>query len=159
MSAQLVVDIQIASVVASVPEQATIETLLRQVIGTVIDDGNHELAMRIVDEQEGRELNRRFRQIDHATNVLSFPADANGFARLSRQPLGDIVICGPVVEREASEQGKDIANHWTHMIVHGALHLLGYDHQTDEEAAIMESLEKNILALRGINDPYAAIRE
>lgn len=159
MSAQLAVDVQIATNVASVPGKAEIASILRQVVKGVSATGDLELAVRIVDEQESSELNRRFRQIDSATNVLSFPADVVGFADDTPQLLGDIVICGPVVEREATEQGKNVASHWTHMIVHGALHLLGYDHQTDRDATTMELLEKEILAVRGIDDPYLAGRE
>ena len=159
MSAQLAVDVQIGSNAASVPAEAEIATLLQQVVGGVIASGDLELAVRIVDEQEAMELNSRFRQIDKATNVLAFPADVFGLVDGPPRPLGDIVICGPVVEREATEQGKSVASHWTHMIVHGALHLLGYDHQDDLDATVMETLEKEILAAHGIDDPYAARRE
>lgn len=159
MSAQLAVDVQIVSSAASVPAEAEIATLLQQVVGSEVASGDLELAVRIVDEQEARELNSRFRQIDKATNVLSFSADVIGLADGTRRPLGDIVICAPIVEREATEQGKNVASHWTHMLVHGALHLLGYDHQADPDATTMETLEKEILAAHGIDDPYAARHE
>ena len=102
-------------------------------------------------------MNNQYRRQDKATNVLSFPAVGMGQSNLPAelsQSLGDIVICGPVVEREAAEQNKDIASHWAHLLVHGALHLLGYDHETDADADVMEKLETRILAARGIDDPY-----
>ena len=113
-----------------------------------------DITVRLVDEEEGRALNRKFRQQDKATNVLSFPAESDTLPAEIARPLGDIVICGPLVEREAAEQGKAATSHWNHLLVHGALHLLGFDHETEDEAAIMESLEIEILARRGIADPY-----
>ena len=110
-----------------------------------------ELTIRIVDEAEGRTLNHRYRGKDYATNVLSFPYDGE---TLDVPVLGDLVLCAPVVEREAGEQGKDPRNHWAHLVVHGCLHLLGYDHQTDREAREMEDRERAILATFGIPDPY-----
>jgi len=113
-----------------------------------------EVSVKIVDEAEGRALNKQFREIDQATNVLSFPLlDAAMPAELPLA-LGDIVICGPVVVREAIEQGKSNSDHWAHMLVHGALHLFGYDHETDEQAQEMETLEARILAQGGVNNPY-----
>jgi probable rRNA maturation factor len=112
-----------------------------------------ELTIRIVDEDESRELNATYRGKDSATNVLSFAFDAP--AGVPVAILGDLVICGPVVEREASEQGKPVIAHWAHMVVHGTLHLLGYDHVEEDEALIMESLERDILLGLGFQDPYA----
>lgn len=113
-----------------------------------------ELSIRIVGLAEGTELNRTFRGRDYATNVLSFPADPPPGVRWAL--LGDLAICAPVVLREAAEQGKPAAAHWAHLTVHGVLHLLGYDHVVDREAAAMEALETRILAGLGIADPYAA---
>lgn len=112
-----------------------------------------ELAIRIVDAKEGRALNRDYRGKDYATNVLSFPVELPPGVNLPL--IGDLVICAPVVAREALEQGKAARHHWAHMTVHGVLHLIGYDHIDDEEAEQMEALETRILAGLGIDDPYA----
>lgn len=116
--------------------------------------GRSGLVIRIVDEPESQTLNRQYRGIDRPTNVLSFPFDAPP-RRLSDH-LGDLVICAPVVEREATEQGKPPEAHWAHMVVHGVLHLLGHDHQKDEDAETMERLEIAILGRLGFPDPYEA---
>ena len=112
-----------------------------------------DLAVRIVDEDEGRALNRHYRGKDYATNVLSFPAELPEGVKLPL--LGDLVICAPVVAREAAEQGKAVRDHYAHLTVHGALHLLGWDHEDAVEAEAMEQLEREILAGLGIQDPYA----
>lgn len=114
-----------------------------------------ELTIRLVDETEGRELNRTWRHKDYATNVLSFPADVPD-ELLDIPLLGDIVICVPVVGREAAEQAKALQAHWAHLVIHGCLHLLGYDHLEDEEAEEMEGLERALIAELGYPDPYAA---
>ncbi|WP_028238690.1 rRNA maturation RNase YbeY [Stutzerimonas azotifigens] len=115
--------------------------------------GDSELTIRLVDEAEGRELNRTWRHKDYATNVLSFPAEVpEGI--LDIPLLGDLVICVPVVEREAAEQGKALEAHWAHLVIHGCLHLLGYDHIDDDEAEEMEALERQLLAELGHPDPY-----
>jgi probable rRNA maturation factor len=117
-----------------------------------------DLAIRIVDAREGRALNRHYRGKDYATNVLSFPADAAEGVKLPKgvkMPLlGDLVICAPVVAREAKEQGKAVNDHYAHLTVHGVLHLLGWDHEDEREAECMERLEREILAGLGIADPY-----
>ena len=115
-----------------------------------------DLAIRIVGSREGRALNRHYRGKDYATNVLSFPADLpEGLPEGVRMPLlGDLVICAPVVAREAKEQRKPLAAHYAHLTVHGALHLLGWDHGDDVEAEAMEQLERGILAGLGVADPY-----
>ena len=112
-----------------------------------------ELSIRIVDADEGRALNRDYRGKDYATNVLSFEAELPPGMKLPL--IGDMVICAPVVAREAAEQGKRTRDHWAHLTVHGVLHLLGYDHIVDAEAEAMEALETRILAGLGIADPYA----
>ena len=118
-----------------------------------------DLAIRIVGAKEGRALNRHYRGKDYATNVLSFPADVADGVKLPKgvvMPLlGDLVLCAPVVAREAREQKKPLAAHYAHLTVHGALHLLGWDHEDDPEAEAMEQLEREILAELGIDDPYA----
>jgi probable rRNA maturation factor len=112
-----------------------------------------EVAIRIVGIDEGQALNRDYRGKDYATNVLSFPAELPPGVDLPL--IGDLAICAAVVAREAAEQGKKPRDHWTHLTVHGTLHLLGYDHIDDAEAEAMEALETRILAGLGIADPYA----
>ena len=110
--------------------------------------GGAQVTVRFVDLREGRQLNARFRGKDYPTNVLSFPySPAPALA-------GDLVLCLPVVLREAQEQGKPMAPHFAHLIVHGMLHLQGYDHESDAEARIMENKEREILSRLGYPDPY-----
>ena len=110
------------------------------------------LVIRIVDEDEARALNQRYRGREGATNVLSFPAEAPpGY---DWNHLGDLVICAPVLAREAAEQGKATTDHWAHLVVHGVLHLLGHDHRDDDEADAMEALEVEVLSSLGVADPY-----
>lgn len=109
-----------------------------------------QITVRIVDADEGQALNRDYRGKDYATNVLSFPYDTDPIV------CGDLVICAPVVEREAREQGKPLHAHYAHLVVHGLLHLQGYDHETGEQDAIaMESRERIVLQSLGFDDPYA----
>ncbi len=115
--------------------------------------GRRSLVIRIVDKAEGAELNRRYRQGTGPTNVLSFPWEAP--AGLRSRHLGDLVICAPLVRREARAQGKRVRAHWAHLVVHGVLHLLGMDHQDEAEAVAMEDRERQILAGLGFPDPYA----
>jgi probable rRNA maturation factor len=112
-----------------------------------------QATLRLVDANEGRQLNRDYRGKDYATNVLTFeygPADDSDSAPLS----GDIVLCAPVVAREAAEQGKPLAAHYAHLTVHGVLHLQGYDHEDEAEAAVMEALESFVMMRLGFPDPY-----
>ena len=108
-----------------------------------------EITVRIVGEDEGRQLNRDYRQKDYATNVLTFD--------YTQEPVvtADLVLCAPVVAREAAEQGKPLAAHYAHLIVHGMLHLQGYDHEDEAQAAEMEALERDVLGRLGFPDPYA----
>ncbi len=115
-------------------------------------EGSPEVTVRIVDEAESAELNRTYRHVAGPTNVLSFPFEAP--APLEISLLGDVVICAPVVAMEAREQNKAPEAHWAHMVVHGTLHLLGYDHLNDDDAERMESEERRILAKLGFTDPY-----
>jgi probable rRNA maturation factor len=112
------------------------------------------LAIALTDDAAVRALNRTFRGKDEPTNVLSFPADARATPPGTPRFLGDIVLARQTVVREAREQGKSLAHHLTHLVVHGALHLLGYDHEIDAEATRMEALEVRILAGLGVPDPY-----
>jgi len=128
--------------------------LLRRWAGAALGRGgrNCELAVLVVGATRGRALNRRYRQRDHATNVLSFPA-LPGLAARPR-PLGDLVLCPSVIEREAAEQGKSLRAHWAHLVVHGVLHLAGFDHEHDADARRMERREIRVLRALGVPNPY-----
>ena len=112
-------------------------------------ESDAELTVRIVDAEEGQALNRDYRQKDYATNVLTFD--------YTQEPvvMADLILCAPVVEREAQEQNKELVAHYAHMLVHGALHAQGWDHLEDDEAQAMEQREREILAALGFDDPYA----
>ena len=110
-----------------------------------------EQTVRIVNEAEIRELNCRFRDSDSATNVLAFPGDSDV---LDYDCLGDLVICAPVVAAEAADQGKPVDAHWAHLVVHGMLHLQGFDHKGEKDTAKMEALEVKILGTLGYTNPY-----
>ncbi|QRY81251.1 rRNA maturation RNase YbeY [Pseudomonas sp. PDNC002] len=152
----LELDLQVASEAAGLPSEAEFRTWCELALRQRQNDS--ELTIRLVDEPEGRELNKTWRHKDYATNVLSFPADVPD-ELLDIPLLGDLVICAPVVTREAAEQGKSAEAHWAHLVIHGCLHLLGYDHIDDVEAEEMESLERELLAELGHPDPYAADEE
>lgn len=127
---------------------------LRRWARAALRDRDIEVAVRLVGEEEGRSLNQDYRGRDYATNVLTFTYGDD--AEVEGLPLyGDIVLCVPVVVREAQEQGKAVAAHFAHLMVHGMLHLQGFDHESEAEAEIMEALETEILAGLGIDDPYA----
>lgn len=144
-------DLQLASEADALPQQQDIQTWLDAVLDEVqLPQG--EITVRIVDETESRELNHQYRGKDYPTNVLSFPFEAPPGVELDL--LGDLVICAPVVVREAAEQHKPLLHHWAHMCVHGTLHLLGFDHIDDNDAEEMENLEIRILAKLAIDDPY-----
>jgi len=121
--------------------------------------GDAEITVRVTDESESQQLNREYRGKDRPTNVLSFPFDApEGLpAGEAGSHLGDLVICAPVVEHEALEQKKTPAAHWAHMVVHGVLHLRGFDHEDENEAQVMEDKEREVLDGLGFSDPYAAV--
>lgn len=140
------VTIQRRTLPTGVPHASRLRDFAQAAIGT----GRGELTLRIVGEAESRALNRRYRGKDRPTNVLSFPAEAAP----GEKRLGDLVICAPVVAREAAEQGKHPGAHWAHMVVHGCLHLLGYDHELRQEAEAMEAKERKILTRLGFSDPY-----
>jgi probable rRNA maturation factor len=159
MSAGVSVDLRVACAVGSVPDEAVVQSWVQDVVIEMGIGRDCEVSIRIVDEQEGQALNQQYRDQGNATNVLSFPVDSPSVQYLPAdvpRTLGDIVICGPVVEREAIEQNKQVESHWAHLLVHGTLHLLGYDHEDDAEALEMEAIETRILARRGVADPYTA---
>lgn len=146
----LVLDLQLATDAAGLPDEALLRRWAEAALRAERPEA--ELTVRIVDEQESRALNREYRGKDAPTNVLSFPFEAPPGA--DSELLGDLVICAAVVAREAAEQGKSLSQHWAHMVVHGVLHLLGYDHEEEAEAEQMEALEVEILAGLGLPDPY-----
>ena len=115
----------------------------------LVEPGAAQIAVCFVDEAEGRELNATYRGKDYATNVLSFPYEAEPVL------LGDLVLCWPVVEREVADQGKTLEAHTAHLIIHGVLHLQGWDHESDDEALQMEAEERAIMHALGYPDPYA----
>ncbi|MGC6481525.1 MAG: rRNA maturation RNase YbeY [Porticoccaceae bacterium] len=146
----IILDIQSASSSEDAPDEQSMKRWVSAAI--VSKTGDTELSIRIVDERESQELNQTYRGSSGPTNVLSFPFDAE-----IPEPLpliGDVVICAPVVAREAEQQNKELKAHWAHMIVHGVLHLQGYDHQNDTEAVIMETLETEIMQKLGFPPPY-----
>ena len=149
----ILVDLQIAT--ENIEGLPTEEQIVQWATDAVQPEGNEvEMTVRIVDEAESHELNLTYRGKDRPTNVLSFPFECPDEVELPL--LGDLVICRQVVEREASEQEKPLMAHWAHMVVHGSLHLLGYDHIEDDEAEEMESLETQIMQGLGFDDPYLA---
>ena len=153
----MTVDIQYACEDAGVPDEHEIrfwvELAAQQ--SNRLPEQPAEFAVRIVGEAEIQTLNQLYRNKDSATNVLSFPAGAiAGLPDEAARQMGDIVVCASVVRDEALRQGKSLEDHWAHMLVHGTLHLLGFDHMEETEAGEMETLETRILADYGIPDPY-----
>ncbi|MGY0503762.1 rRNA maturation RNase YbeY [Luteimonas sp. e5] len=151
---QLEVSLSYGAPRKGVPAPASFRRWVRAALEGRVRDA--DLAIRIVDAEEGRAFNRHYRGKDAPTNVLSFPAERPpGLPAKARFPLlGDLVICAPVVASEAAAQGKALNAHYAHLTVHGTLHLLGWDHQDDADAQAMEQLEREILAGLGIDDPY-----
>lgn len=156
-----------ASSCKDVPSESTV----KQWISAALSDGydQAEVCIRVVNEDESAELNKRYRNKNGATNVLSFPADLPELPQELMQELprespqeeslqlpllGDLVVCAPIVEREAKEQNKSLEAHWAHMLVHGSLHLIGYDHINDPEAELMEQRETDILTKLNFPPPY-----
>lgn len=143
-------DLQIATEAPDLPTESDFLRWVTAAIGDGMDEA--QLTVRITDEAEIRELNATYRGKDYATNVLSFPFEAPPGVDIPL--LGDIVICAAVVAREAAEQEKPLQAHWAHMVIHGALHLLGYDHIDEAEAEEMEGLEIHLLTDLGYANPY-----
>ena len=150
---RLNLSVQYACNAAGVPLRPQIRAWARAALNV---DGMRggQITIRFVDIKEGQALNREYRDKDYATNVLSFPYETEPVV------LGDLVICAPVVAREAAEQSKTLEAHYAHLIVHGMLHLQGYDHETgDDDAQRMEDKERAILASLGFDDPYQDRKE
>tara|TARA_Y100001933_G_scaffold250199_1_gene286081 strand:+ start:6447 stop:6896 length:450 start_codon:yes stop_codon:yes gene_type:complete len=146
----MTVEVQLATA-ADTPGAADIEGWARAALTRATGSDDGEVCVRVVDAGEIRELNATYRGKDAPTNVLSFPADVE---LPETRIWGDVVVCAPVVDQEAADQGKAYADHFAHMVVHGVLHLLGYDHETAAEADVMERLEIEILGRFGVGDPY-----
>ena len=142
--AQLWMDIQNVSTLAGIPSDALFRKWARKALRV-----NAEITLRIVDEAEGRVLNKEYRGKDYATNVLTFPLLEEPFI------MADILICAPVVAKEAKEQGKTLEAHFAHLMVHGVLHAHGYDHEVPAQAELMESIEIQTLTNLGYANPYA----
>ena len=140
---QLSLSLQIASELANIPTKAQFKKWAKNTIRV-----DTEVTIRIVDEDEGRALNNTYRGKDYATNVLTFPLAEESHL------MGDIVLCAPIVAAEAIAQNKTLEAHYAHLTVHGVLHLHGYDHETDPQAELMETLEVQILAKLGYANPY-----
>ena len=144
---KLSLSVQYASAAQNLPTRAQLRRWLKRALRC-----DATMTLRIVDEAEGRELNKNYRGKDYATNVLTFVYEDG-------EPLaGDVVICAPVAEREAREQGKDLAAHYAHLAIHAALHLQGHDHENDNEAAEMEALESGLMLELRYPDPYRTTR-
>ncbi len=147
----MTIDVQIADQVTSPPDVQMLQGIGERVLEQ-LDKAGHEVCVRIVEADESRTLNERYRGKDKPTNVLSFPAD---LPAETIPLLGDLVICAPVVIEEARQQSKQVDDHYTHMLVHGLLHLGGYDHEEEQQAQQMEALEVALLAEFGVEDPYS----
>jgi len=146
----IVLDLQLASSAPDIPDEQVIKRWLDAAVTPF--QAEAEVTVRIVDNPESQQLNLQYRGKDKPTNVLSFPFQAP--PGLSLPLLGDLVISAPVVAAEATAQQKLLNDHWAHMVVHGCLHLLGFDHINDDDAALMEAEEIQILASLGIKNPY-----
>lgn len=151
---EIILDLQIASEETdNLPSETQIMQWLDVILPQFMDQA--EITIRIVDQAESQQLNNTYRHKDKPTNVLSFPFESP--IEIDVPLLGDLIICKQVVEAEAKEQHKSLTSHWAHMIVHGCLHLLGYDHILDEEAEEMENIEIDIMRHLGFDNPYQPI--
>ena len=145
------INLDVQREVKALPKDEELLTWLKETL-SFEQHGDTELTIRFVDEKESAELNEQYRHKKGSTNILSFPFEKPDEIELAL--LGDLVICSDVVKQQAKEQGKKELAHWAHMVVHGTLHLLGYDHLTSAEAEEMENKEIKILSQLGYTDPY-----
>ena len=151
------VDVEVACEAANLPAAADFQRWAEAALAAAAASehrGTGDIAIRLVEADEIQQLNRDYRHKDKPTNVLSFPFDMPEGIEGVAPILGDLAICAAVVAQEAEEQGKPLAAHWAHMVVHGTLHLLGYDHIEDDEADVMEALEIAVLQQLGFDNPY-----
>lgn len=152
----LEVDVQVACDDGGIPSAETISDWVAATVSAIAGHDVAEVSVRVVDEDEIRTLNRLYRDKDQPTNVLAFPAgDIAGLPVEAPRSLGDVVVCASVVATEAKAQARPLEDHWAHMLVHGTLHLLGFDHENDRDAAEMEALEAKILGAGSVTDPYS----
>lgn len=153
------IDLQIASKNQSIPSELKFNLWVSSALDGLRDDG--EVSIRVVEPDEIRQLNDQYRSKNKTTNILSFPFEIpEGVPKEAiGELLGDLIICADVVTEEAKSQQKPVENHWAHMVIHGTLHLIGYDHVNDADAEIMEQMERDILARLQIPDPYRPIIE
>ncbi|MDO7086428.1 rRNA maturation RNase YbeY [Pseudocolwellia sp. AS88] len=149
----VLLDVQIACEDNNLPSIEQLQLWAETALSTQKDDP--ELTIRIVESQESQELNHQYRGKNKPTNVLSFPFEVPEGIEINL--LGDLVICSDVVNKEAIEQNKNIHDHWAHLVIHGCLHLLGYDHIEEDDAVEMESLEIKLLSTLGIDNPYQEV--
>ena len=149
-TANIIVDLQLACDNQALPEAADFQRWAEAALMPY--QKPFELTIRLVNIAESRQLNHQYRGKDKATNVLSFPFEVPDGIALDL--LGDLIICVDVVEQEALEQNKNVNDHWAHMVVHGCLHLLGFDHIDDDEANEMEALETKVITGLGLAAPY-----
>lgn len=148
-------DLQLAFDADNLPTEQQLQTWIDVALSECTYDT--ELVIRIVDENESSSLNQHYRNKTGPTNVLSFPFEAPDLPDFASDLLGDLVICAPVIAEEALTQQKPLHHHWAHIVIHGVLHLLGYDHIDDDEAEIMEQKEIALLQQLNINNPYTGI--
>lgn len=141
------------------PDETLCETWINAALACADKDGHYVVSVRFVDELESTAINSQYRGKDSASNVLSFPANVpdNMSSLLEFEPLGDIVLCPELVAKEANSQDKSLPSHWAHLLIHGLLHLLAYDHQSQDGAETMEALEIKALERLGIPNPYLIV--
>jgi len=149
----VLLDVQIACKNENLPSLEQLQLWTETALSTI--ENNPELTIRIVESEESQQLNNQYRQKDKPTNVLSFPFEVPEGIDINL--LGDLIICNDILIEEADAQNKAIYNHWAHLVIHGCLHLLGYDHIDDAEAVEMESIEINLLSTLGIDNPYQEV--
>ncbi len=150
-------DLQFATETADFPSEDQFQLWVDTALAEFEEGKDSEVVIRLVDEAESAELNQQYRHKQGPTNILSFPFEAPEGVDMELDLLGDLVICAPLIVREAAEQNKQTLHHWAHITVHGVLHLLGYDHIEDQDADEMEALEIEILKTLNIANPYLEV--